>query len=179
MAVNGMTHPKCFKSYCLDGQVSAWRYRGVVKSAIATLKYRFTSNIADELAENYIFRVIKYPIINKKNMLLVPIPLHKSRLRWRGFNQSELLGKLIANKLGWDFEPTLLKRIKNTQPQTTLKGESRKRNILGAFMVSGEVKKQPIVLFDDVSTTGSTLKEASKALKRKGAIKVYAMTLCG
>src|SRR5260221_804110 len=88
---------------------SVFRYEGVIRKAIIKIKYNFAHDIARELAE-VCAKNLNLPLtINYLlHTTLIPIPLHRSRERWRGFNQSELLGKLIAKKLNWGFEKNLL-----------------------------------------------------------------------
>ncbi len=94
------------------------------------------------------------------------------------FNQSEEIGKLIAEKLGWSFEKGLLARKASKRPQASLKREERKTNIKGVFsLIKSPDKNMPIILFDDVWTTGSTIKEATKILKEEGVKRVNCLTL--
>jgi ComF family protein len=126
--------------------------------------------------------------------LVVPIPLHKRRLRWRGFNQSELLANYISENLTPGMEIPVLNDIlirkKHTTPQMQVKKYSeRKENIKDAFEIypvksaggSAEkfkrIKNKNILLVDDVATTGATLNECAKTLKQSGAKKVFALVL--
>lgn len=163
----------------LDRAFSAWQYQGVIRKAILALKYRFASEIARELAEALISEIKKRPFqLNKA--VLVPIPLHPRRRRWRGFNQSEEMGKILAQSMGWDFASKLLERKIARTPQVELKGKARKENVRGVFRISQASsldKLRSVVLFDDVWTTGSTMKEAAKVLKRNGAKQVWGLTI--
>jgi len=112
--------------------------------------------------------------------VLVPIPLHPSRRRWRGFNQAELLGKMITANLDLPFAPDLLIRKKKTQPQFKLGKKSRQQNLKNAFVVSDSkflILNFCFLLFDDVFSSGATLNEAAKTLKRAGAKQVWGLTL--
>lgn len=177
----GRAHSRCKSSVALDGLTCLWKYEGVTRRAILRLKYNFALEISNELS-NYSFRKLQVdnPIF-LKNVILVPIPLYWYRENWRGFNQAEALGSKIATLLGWGFEPALLVRKGFRPPQTGLARADRLENTTGVFDVSVDfIKTLPsfkIVLFDDVWTTGSTLKEAAKALKQKGAKKVWGLTL--
>jgi ComF family protein len=108
----------------------------------------------------------------------MPIPLHLTRLRQRGFNQALLL----ANELAKTFAITLcfdnLLRIRATKPQVQLTGAERIRNVSGAFAVirPGDISGKSILLIDDVFTTGATINECSLVLKRAGADRVSALT---
>ncbi len=176
----GATHQSCKRPLGLDGAFSAWNYEGVMRKAILALKYKFASEIAKELAAILANELRKRPLQLTK-AVLVPIPLHRQRKLWRGFNQTEEIGKLVAEKMGWKFEKNLILRQVDTLPQVQLKKEKRKSNVRGAFSLNPT--HQSPVLFDDVWTTGPTLKEAAKVLKtcfrrlEKGTGKVWSLTL--
>lgn len=181
-SIDGMTHSKCLRPHSINGAYSLWGYNGVVRKAILGLKYKFASQIAEDLVEFVINNLEKSKLTFGKNARFTTIPLYWRRENWRGFNQSELMGRAISSKLGWDFKPDLLKREKFTRPQTELRGKERKGNIRGVFSLNPDyqsltISHQPLILFDDVWTTGATIKEAAKVLKRNGAKKVWGLTL--
>lgn len=154
-----------------------FKYKGVIRKAIVAIKYKFATDITDELVEISLKRLKSFKF---HDICLAPIPLHIRRENWRGFNQSEILGKRLAEKMKWKFVPDLLIRQKKTAQQAELKGTSRKQNILGAFSVSSNFKLDkdyPILLFDDVYTTGSTINEARKVLVSAGFRKIYSLTI--
>ncbi|QTE90906.1 ComF family protein [Shewanella algae] len=95
---------------------------------------------------------------------LVPVPLHPARLQQRGFNQAWVIASMLSQELGLPLEDSLLLRIADTAPQAGLSGKARRRNLAKAFAVSGAPKWQRLVLVDDVVTTGTTIREAAKAL---------------
>ncbi len=111
--------------------------------------------------------------------LVIPVPLHLERLRQRGFNQALLLARTCLpgpdNNIGVD----LLQRHRATPPQIKLDGRARRRNLKGAFTVvwPEKIKGRTILLVDDVHTTGATLHECAKTLKKAGALRVEAFTL--
>jgi len=121
--------------------------------------------------------------VSQEGVYLVPIPLHWQRHNWRGFNQAELLGQMIADGLGIGFIPDLLMRHKKTKPQSKLDKETRAKNIQGAFAINKKTlklsnsKTLKLLLFDDVWTSGATLKEAGQVLKRNGVKQVWGLTL--
>lgn len=157
---------------------SVWRYKGVIRKAIIALKYKFATDIARELANLCVERLLT--ISHWPSAVLVPVPLHWHRQNFRGFNQAEEIGKIIAERMNWKFIPDLLIKRKSTAPQANLKGSARRKNLKGVFAVSPSisVSQYPnIILFDDVFTTGSTLKEVMEVLKRAGARKVLGITL--
>ncbi|MBI4842921.1 MAG: ComF family protein [Nitrospirae bacterium] len=111
--------------------------------------------------------------------MAVPVPLYTKRLKERGFNQSALLGKHIANRAGVPLMLNVLVRSRNTLPQVGLSAKERRKNIMNAFdVVSHEsVKGKKVMLIDDVFTTGATVNECSKVLKKAGAEEVFVVTL--
>ena len=117
-----------------------------------------------------------------KSAILIPIPLYWHRKNWRGFNQVEEVGKIVAERIGWGFSSDILIRKAHRRPQTELKGDKRRKNIRGVFSFNSDYRllkteNRPLILFDDVYTTGSTLKETGKVLKRNGAKSVWGLTL--
>lgn len=162
-----------------DWVYSVWKYEKVIRKAILALKYKYSTDIAEELA-THLSRVLKRENINLDEACLVPIPLHWYRYNFRGFNQSEEVGRLVAEKLNWKFIPDLLIRNKSTFPQAQLTGFARRKNLQGAFSLNPN-RLVPIayclVLFDDVLTTGSTLLEASKVLRAGGVARILCLTI--
>lgn len=162
-----------------DWVYSVWRYQGVIRKAVLALKYKYSTDIAEELA-NHLTRVLKRENLDLEEACLVPIPLHWYRKNVRGFNQSEEVGKLVAKKMNWKFASDLLIRKKHTVPQAQLTGSARRDNLRGVFFLNPNitVSEYPnIILFDDVLTTGSTLLEASKVLRSGGAKRVLCLTI--
>lgn len=176
-----MVHVKCKKKHGLDGLTCLWVYEGSVRKALLSLKYKFAFDIARELSQ-ILIEALKshdsYPIIRNFSVL-VPIPTHPLRENWRGFNQSVEVGKLVARQMEWKFIPDLLLKRRITTPQTELKSDARKKNIKGVFSLNPnyQLLSTSYLLFDDVWTTGSTLKEAGKILKRSGAKTVWGLTI--
>ncbi len=114
-----------------------------------------------------------------ENLLTMPVPLHPRRLRERGFNQSLLLARHVAEQLDTELDFLSLKRIRYTSPQTALKKEARRKNVRGAFEVAdpGVVEERVVLLVDDVATTGNTLNECARVLKKAGCEKVFGLVL--
>jgi ComF family protein len=111
--------------------------------------------------------------------LILPVPLHLSRLRWRGFNQSLLLAKACFPSWQRKISLDLLQRHKATVPQLGLSGAERRSNLLGAFSVPNpsQLTDCRVLLVDDVFTTGSTLCECVEVLRQAGAAKIEAFTV--
>lgn len=161
----------CIKKVSPGGPGSIWRYQGVVRKAIIALKYKFATEIADEL--------IGYIDLLPSAQTLVPIPSYWYKQNLRGFNQAALLGEKLASKMGWKFIPDLLIKKKFTPSQVGLKGLPRHQNLQGAFSLNTKYKilNTSYVVFDDVYTTGSTLKEAIYILRAAGARNVRGLTI--
>jgi ComF family protein len=109
--------------------------------------------------------------------VLVPVPLHPTRQRERGFNQASLLAELLSARISIPCKP-VLKRIRYTTTQTALDRAERMENLHNAFRLrkNADVRGLRVLLIDDVLTTGSTLSECARVLKRAGAMSVHAAT---
>ena len=108
---------------------------------------------------------------------IIPVPLSKSALRERGFNQSLLMAKVISKKLKTPLYMDMLLKRKDTLPQVGLSAKERMKNLKGAFKTSGKINKLRLLLLDDVMTTGATARECSKTLMSAGAKEVIVITL--
>jgi ComF family protein len=178
LSPDGAAHIRCKDIVGLDGRVSLWKHSGGMRKAIAGMKYKFAFEIAKELAKHAAKKISKEKLFFPKNSVLVPIPLYWHRKNWRGFNQSEEIGQMIAEKIGWGFDKNLLIRKASKKPQASLKKEKRMANIKGVFsLIKPPDKNVPVILFDDVWTTGSTAKEAASILKEEGVKRVNCLTL--
>ena len=109
--------------------------------------------------------------------VIIPVPLHTSRLAERGYNQSALLARIISQEIGVPIDESALVRAKTTQQQAMLKAVERRENVKDAFSCRGDVSGKRVVLVDDVCTTGSTLEACAAALRSSGAASVWAFTL--
>ena len=110
--------------------------------------------------------------------ILVPVPLHSSRLRSRGYNQSDLLARVAGKLLELPVREDLLKRANDSPPQVEARNrEQRRANVAGNFESSGEVAGMSVLLVDDVATTGSTLFACAAVLKGAGAASVWGLAL--
>ena len=149
-----------------------------LKSAIRALKYRSGRKISDILGA-FLARELNTDmnIILKEKPLVLAIPMSNNRKRERGYNHAELLAKVVAERLSLSFEPEALKKIKDVAPQAECRSRrERFRNIRDSIGVnmSFDFRGKNILLIDDVSTTGATLNEATRVLKKIGAAKIYA-----
>jgi ComF family protein len=170
------------KAIPLDHLVVAAKYKEPgISHMIHLFKYRFIQDLHEPLGRIMVKSIIEsnLPLPD----LIIPVPLHKKRIRWRGFNQSELLANFISQNLAQGFEipvcTDILSRKKYTTPQMKIKNYAqRKKNLQNSFVL-GEgkttlIKDKKILLVDDVATTGSTIFECGRILKAGGAHKIYA-----
>lgn len=144
-------------------------YQGYLKECIHALKYRGEARIAEGLGELMAWAAWWDGGFTKIDGV-VPVPLHPARQRERGYNQAELLARVVGEALGQPvIQPVV--RVRETAPQSGLSPAERRKNVDRAFEVPvpGEVRGLRLLLVDDVYTTGSTLSAASAALKRAGA----------
>jgi ComF family protein len=111
--------------------------------------------------------------------VIMPVPLHVARLRWRGFNQAQFLCQAIARPRALPIDALSVERVRATRPQVQLNEADRRRNVAGAFRVSrpDKVRGRRVLLVDDVLTTGATVDECSRSLLRAGAQSVDALVL--
>ena len=162
-------HPPTF-----DQCLAPLRYEFPASSLISRYKYQghFCSGVI--LADILLTKIVKNQIRdqNKKPDLIVPVPLHWQRQFFRGFNQSQWLAQYLSRALKVPINNRLLKRCRNTPPQQGLNRKQRQKNLKGAFRVNHPIEGKHIALVDDVVTTGSTVSELSKLLKKAGATKV-------
>lgn len=182
---DGRTHPGCLTKYALDGAFASLVYKGIIKKVIYQYKYEpyltnLTTFLTDLFYEGIIQNEVAYHVLDRQP-LLVPIPLHASKLRQRGYNQSQLLAKSLSKKCGLPVS-NCLERVRKTPTQTKLTREERIANVKDAFRLNSKCAQQigrnEIVLIDDVMTSGATFNAAASILKRNGAKHVWGMALC-
>lgn len=183
-AVSGLTHPVCQKRYTIDGVFSSLVYKGITKKLVYQYKFEpYLFSLTPLLGELFYEGLIQQEAFfqaRQGKMLLVPIPLHLSRLRKRGYNQASLLAKDIGIRFGIEY-CEVLRRSRLTKTQVGLTQKERQENMKDAFSCDSVkdslIKGITVFLVDDVLTSGATLNEAAKVLKRRGAGKVYGLTL--
>lgn len=170
----------------LNGLFSAAPYhQPLIKKMIHAFKYQpYLKILARPLSQLMIahFMVCKNKIVfhNQPNSLLVPVPLTAKKIRHRGYNQSQLLAEKISAWSNITLNNQLLIKEKETPSQVNLNKGQRQQNIKGAFAVNANqpsLKGKTIFVIDDVYTTGSTIQECAKVLKKAGAAKVYGIVV--
>lgn len=195
--IKGQRCSKCSKSIigdtdiCDDCRKTVHEYRqghAIMKydeysgRIVAALKYEGRRELAPLIANDIAYRS---RLIMKKwrPKIITTVPLHISKIRSRGFNQSELIAREFAKLYGVRFEGGLILRIRKTMPQKQFDDKGRKKNLQGAFCIDEDIRKGigyagPVLIFDDIYTTGSTIDACAVALKDAGFKDVYFLTLC-
>jgi ComF family protein len=154
-------------------------YEGIVKEAIARFKFNGKKRLAEPLGILLVKYLSSHSNLNVNELdAIVPVPLHLSRLKQRGFNQVELLARIISRYHDLPVKAAL-ERTRPTHPQFDLSRQQRQSNVAGAFKVTepNGVFNKRLLLLDDIYTTGATVGECAKALKIAGAKRVEILTL--
>jgi ComF family protein len=169
----------CFKqSHEYDQSWAVFVYEGIVRQTIYRFKYGDHPEYAKYLG---IFMAKQLQQLAKCQAdLIIPVPIHHTRKKQRGYNQAEKLVKVISYETHIPYDSSVLLRIKETKPQSGLSPKQRKNNLKKAFGISDDskIKQKKILLVDDIYTTGSTADCCSRLLKQKGAKEVYVLSLC-
>ncbi len=163
------------QAHSLERVYAAAVYSGPVRDAITRFKYNNHRFLAGALGE-LLARRIRGEALG--SFRVAPVPLHRNRLKSRGYNQSALLGRCVSEKLGLQYEPNALERVRDTDPQVGRNLKARLANVKGAFGAgSADLDGKDILLVDDLSTTGATLEACAKAARNAGAASVRAVVL--
>jgi len=160
-----------------DAAVAAYRGRGIVREIIHVFKYGRQIHLR-HLVARWLYAALDDDRLSGLNFdVIVPVPLHPTRQRERGFNQASLLAELLSAQTSSPARP-FLERIRYTTTQTALDRSERMENLHNAFRLrkNADVRGLRVLLIDDVLTTGSTLSECARVLKRAGALSVHAAT---
>lgn len=172
--------------YCTDCQKrdsnivqgrSLWLHQDPVPGAVYRFKYHNRRCYGRVFAEEMAVHYGKW-IASKDIGVIIPVPLHPSKKRKRGFNQAEILAGILAEETGIPIQTDVLFRIKKTSPQKMLDPGERRANLKGAFAVSKKWKAcKNVLLIDDIYTTGSTIERCAGMLKKAGAENVWFLTI--
>ena len=159
----------------------------LVQAVIRIYKYQYAKELSETLSNLIIahFKLMdKFPLLppsTTDNFLLCAVPLHKSKLKQRGFNQAEEIAKHLSKFLDISFLPNILIKTKKTSPQMSLNKKQRLKNVSDCFEINPEKKNQinnkKILLVDDVFTTGATMEECAKVLKQNHAQSVWGVVV--
>lgn len=187
-------HPRCFKcgkpvekgEYCRDCQKRKHMFeqgRGIfvydssMRRSVTRYKYYGCREYGDFYAKA-MYRYAKMELREWKPDLIVPVPVHRSKERMRGFNQAAYLAERISRYTGIPADMGLVQKNIKTKSQKKLNALQRRKNLEKAFCVTGDVRGKDILVIDDVYTTGSTIDAMASCLKKKGAENVYFLTVC-
>ncbi|HXZ31487.1 MAG TPA: ComF family protein [Terriglobales bacterium] len=159
-------------------------YAGGLRELIHLLKYDQVRPAASVLGRMLAEAIADLaPLFGDDQAILVPVPLHARKLRQRWFNQSELIARvavrIVSSEMPLHLKPGVLERCRETQSQIGLSRHQRRENMRGAFAVTGcdQIARRTVLLVDDVFTTGTTVSECARVLRRAGASKVFVATV--
>lgn len=157
-----------------DETVSAFRYAYPLDRLVQAYKFNAHLSLLPLLADGLVRAIARHDTAGARPDLVIPLPLAPKRLAERGFNQSSLVAERVAKTLGIRFEARGMLRVRETPPQSGLSRQARLKNVRGAFDCAQRLDGMRVAVVDDVMTTGATLSEAAKALKKAGAVFVSA-----
>lgn len=166
------------KCFCVEKGFALYPYDANMKKAVRNFKYNGELSCGDFFAGELVDAYGKW-IRDILPDALIPVPIHKKRMRFRGFNQAQYMADIIGERLEIPVPEGYLIRTENTKPQKGLDVKSRIENLRNGFKVThagGPFKK--VLLVDDIYTTGSTLEACGSALKNAGTDRVYFLCLC-
>ncbi len=178
---DGKTCFFCSRKYKLDGLYFATSYDNfIIKKLINNFKYEpYIKDLSSVLADIIIFYLSEINKKNFKDFVIMAVPVHTKKLKYRGYNQAKELAEKLSQRVQVPFLENILIKIKNTPSQTELKREQRIENLKNVFSVidKNQVLGKKILLVDDVATTCSTLEECAKVLKKSGAKEVWGLVI--
>lgn len=181
IVLDGRTCPLCRKSKKLTGLFCATSYENfLVKKIIHEYKYSLIKELAIPLSLLIIIHFYNLgKLKNFSDFILIPVPLHKKKLKNRGFNQAEEIAKELSKFLNIPLLSNGLIKTKQTKSQTELQKEDREKNVKGVFVCTknSSVRKRKILLVDDIFTTGATMEECARVLKEAGAREVWGVVV--
>lgn len=167
------------KDKCFAEHLYIFKYKDWVRREIIKYKFYDAAYLSD-LFTKIILKNEKICSILEKYDIMIPVPIHKKRKAQRGYNQSELIAKKVANSLqNIELATDVLIKIKNNVPQSSLTKKQRMDNAKGVYKIQKQekIKDKNIVLFDDIYTTGNTANECAKKLIENGAKSVLVFTI--
>lgn len=162
----------------IDGLFAAFYYENGIDEAIKTMKFRshprLSATMSFLIAEE-LMKESELPDID----IIVPVPMHPSKKRRRGYNQTELLAKELSRLLKIPMDGNILGKIRDTRPQSLLKREERMHNMDDVFILSNKdaVRSKNVLLVDDVTTTGTTINQCAKILYNNCSGRIYAAVI--
>ncbi len=169
-----MDLPGAAEAYC-DGVICVGRYCASFKKSLKRFKFSNKPSYYRAFGKLLATKLQSVKKLGEVD-IIIPVPMHKSRQRQRGYNQAALIAGYVARELGIKMESRLLIKTKETASQSVLGKSERVCNLEGAFAIRNpeRIKGKSILLIDDIVTTGSTINQCSKALKVSGAARIIA-----
>lgn len=155
-----------------------FKYEGIIRHMLIDYKFNEAGYLYKGLAESLINNK-KIASFIKKYDIIIPVPVHKKRKRQRGYDQTELIAKIISKELGIDIDTNSLIKEKNTKPQSSLNKVDRVKNVKNVYGLKNtdKIKYKKVLLIDDIYTTGNTVNECARVIKAANVIKVGVLTL--
>lgn len=179
-SLNGFTHASCLSYPIPERLISPLKYKGLARKAILAGKFGLKTFYVMESLTSLSLSQTGLKSLGPKT-LVIPVPLHPNRRAQRGFNQAEVISKVLCSKLNLSLQTVVLLRRKNTNFQSRLTRVERAANVSEAFRVNPKyahlLKGRDVLLVDDICTTGATFLSASKILKEAGARFVWCYSL--
>ena len=187
-------HPRCYKcgkpveegEYCEDCRKHAhifdqgrgiFVYDDIMRRSVTRYKYYGCREYGDFYAKA-MYRYAQKELREWSPDLIVPVPIHKSKERLRGFNQAAYLAERLSSYTGIPVDMNLVQKVVKTKSQKKLNAMQRRKNLEKAFLVTKDIRGKDILVVDDVYTTGSTIDAMAGCLRKKGAKNVYFLTVC-
>lgn len=184
---NGKNCLNCKAASRLESVVAFFDYKesGAVSSLIKNFKYNFATdihNLWENIFENFLSEIRSKSDWPIADITIIPVPLHSSRYRERGFNQADLLARAFFESLKKyqgeiDFDNTGLRRTRATKQQARLNRQERLENLKDAFLCEFKTPPKNVILVDDVFTSGATMRECARALEAAGVEKVFGLVM--
>jgi ComF family protein len=167
--INSLNLPRNMETYC-DGMICVSRYSDSIKNSLKRFKFSNKPSYYRAFGKLLALKVQNTAQLAAID-IIIPVPLHKNKYRQRGYNQAELIAKSVARILNIPYCTDILIKNSETKSQSALARNERLSNIEGSFKVINEkvVYNKKILLIDDIITTGSTINQCSKVLKKAGA----------
>lgn len=187
-------HPRCYKcgkpieegEYCKDCQKHThifdqgrgiFVYDGIMRRSVTRYKYYGCREYGYFYAKA-MYRYAWKNLNQWKPDLIVPVPIHKSKERLRGFNQAAYLAERLSCYTGIPVDTDLVQKVVKTKSQKKLNAMQRRKNLEKAFLVTKNIRGKDILVIDDVYTTGSTIDAMAGCLRKRGAKNIYFLTVC-
>lgn len=177
--LNGLYFPLSYEDERVKHLIQVFKYKNYLRELAKPLASFIITYFLSKSELPYFSFLFKNESQKRKKIIFLAIPLERSRMKRRGFNQAEEIAKQLADYFGLPLLRDCLLKIKKTPPQMELSKEEREENLRGAFSVNNKekIKGKIIFLVDDIYTTGSTMEEAAKVLKEAGAKEVWGIAL--